>query len=215
MKTVKTFENASSFTESGIALAVNENKTTAKRSTTFCGVGRSLFACGATIDDVNALADGFRSRYLAPTKQALNEILQYIVKGYNAESAKSGVLPVAVIHCYSTKQNEAARFTFNAKPAKEPKQKTASGNSDAPIISPLDKDTLNTEQKASLIADVKSPYTEHALMAALSDGSLSMATLKKAIARFESKVASKAVAKEANKAQSAIDKELQALMAAC
>lgn len=199
----------------GLQLAINENKTTAKRSVTFCTVGRDLFTSNASLVDVNTLADAFRSRYIAPTKQALNEILQYIAKGYNAESAKSGVLPVVVIHCYSVKQNEAARFTFDAKPAKPVKQKTASGKSDAPSASPIDRETATTEQKAALIADLPNPYTEQALLNALSDGSLSMATLKRAVGRYEMANASKMIAKTANRAQSAVDAELQALMATC
>jgi len=205
--------------EKGTAMAVLENKGTAKKSVTFCAVGREIFKGASPSGELNALnafADAFRARYIATSKQALSEYLQYIVKGYNAEAINS-VTPAKrkLVHCYSTKQNAPAVFTFEAKPAKPAKQKTASGKSDAPSASPIDRDTATTEQKVSLIADLPNPYTEQALIRALFDGSLSMATLKRAVGRYEMDKASKIITKSANRAQSAIDKELQDLMATC
>ena len=236
MTTIKTL--IESFKADGIAQAISDNKHSAKRSTTFCGVGRSAYIAMLNVivtdeDDgtleffrhqdnailiLSAYADAYRDRLL--DKHHLYEALGYIVRGFNAEAIvqhnKTAASPLLVVHCYSIKQNAPAQFTFAAKPAKQPKQKTAAGGkSDAPSASPIDRETATTEQKAALIADLPNPYTEQALLNALSDGSLSMATLKRAVGRYEMANASKMIAKTANRAQSAVDKELQTLMATC
>lgn len=181
----------------GLQLAINENKTTAKRSVTFCTVGRDLFTSNANLADVNTLADAFRSRYIAPTKQALNEILQYIVKGYNAESAKSGVLPVVVIHCYSVKQNEAARFTFDAKPAKEPKTKTADGKSDAPNGSSAPDSSNGAPEKGAAILESGLPININDIARAYHAGRVSL----KELAQLVDDLTAEELAKQVNKAK--------------
>lgn len=161
----------------GLQLAINENKATAKRSVTFCTVGRDLFTNNASLADINTLADAFRTRYIAPTKQTLNEILQYIVKGFNAESTKSEVLPVVVIHCYSVKQNEAARFTFDAKPAKQPKVKTASGISDAPTGNSTPDSSNSTPEKQAAIIEAGLPININDVKNAVKNGQITLKEL--------------------------------------
>ena len=235
MNTIKSL--IETFTANGTAQAIADNKASAKRSVTFCAVGRSAYIAMLNVivtDDwadvdtdefykhhslliLSAYADAYRDRLL--DKNHLYEALGYMVRGFNAESIvqhnKTEASPLLVVHCYSVKQNAPAQFTFQPKPAKAPKVKTASGKSDAPSVSPIDSDTATTEQRVSLIADLPNPYTEQALLTALSNGSLSMITLKRAVGRYEMANASKIITKSANRAQSAIDKELQTLMATC
>lgn len=182
----------------GVSLASAENKASAKRSVTFCGVGRDLYKAHATLADINTLADAFRGRYLAPTKQALNEILQYIVKGWNAESAKSGIVPVAVIHCYSIKQNEAARFTFDPKPAKAPKVKT-SGKSDAPTGTSAPGSSNSTPEKGAAIIEAGLPLTIGDVAKAYHAGQVSL----KELAQLVDDLTADELAKQVNKAKKA------------
>ena len=197
MNTIKTL--IESFKADGIAQAISDNKASAKRSTIFFGVGRSAYIAMLNVivtddDDgtlevfkhqdnalliLSAYADAYRDRLL--DKNHLYEALGYMVRGFNAEAIvqhnKTEASPLLVVHCYSVKQNTPAQFTFNAKPAKAPKVKTASGKSDAPTGNAAPDSSNSTPEKGAAIIEAGLPININDVKNAVKNGQITLKEL--------------------------------------
>lgn len=198
--TVNTLILSQDYKGAGSLLAHSQNQAGIKTSVLFSTIGRDLFTIGATLADINAFADV--AREAIHCKKALSENLRlYVIRGYNDQLAKSAKEGDALkpLHFWSAKPNAPAIFTFEAKPAKAPKVKTASGVSDAPTGTSAPDSSNSTPDKGAAIIESGLPLTIADVARAYHAGRIQLVEL----AQLVDDLTAQALVKQINKSKKA------------